>query len=151
MLFQKKFSLDADVFVSRKKKHVHIVFKIPISEYGSFDRFYFGRVGKEKNSFWRLQNNLSLSHNFVEMEIWLCLFWEESKKMENNAPEKMCNKIVDVIYKTFTRKYYFVKISQSKKGYVYLIVSKKRGGLLGEEKNALHKKTFDISPSVFRC
>ena len=34
----KKFSLDADAFVSRKKKHVHIAFKIPIPEYESFDR-----------------------------------------------------------------------------------------------------------------
>ena len=34
----KKFSLDADVFALRKKKHVHIVFKIPISEYESFGR-----------------------------------------------------------------------------------------------------------------
>ena len=69
--------------------------------------------------------------------------------MENNALEKMYNKMADVIYKTFTRKYYFVKISQSKKGHVYLIVKKKRGRLLGEEKNALHKKIFDISRSVF--
>ena len=69
--------------------------------------------------------------------------------MENNALEKMCNKMVDVTHKTFTRKYYFVKISQSKKGHVYLIVKKKRGGLLAEEKKALHKKIFDISHSVF--
>ena len=34
----KKFSLDADVFVLRKKKHVYIACKIPISEYESFDR-----------------------------------------------------------------------------------------------------------------
>ena len=27
----KKFSLDADVFVPKKKRHVHIAFKIPIS------------------------------------------------------------------------------------------------------------------------
>ena len=49
----KKFSLDADVFFSSKKNHVHIAFKIPISECGSFDRhrFYFGLVGKEKNIF----------------------------------------------------------------------------------------------------
>ena len=59
--------------------------------------------------------------------------------MENSALEKMCNKIIDVIYKTFTRKYYFVKISQSKMGHEYLIVKKKRGGLLVEEKYALHK------------
>ena len=34
----KKFSLDTDVFVSRKKKDVHIAFKIPTLEYESFDR-----------------------------------------------------------------------------------------------------------------
>ena len=61
--------------------------------------------------------------------------------MENNALEKMWDRIVDAIYGIFTRKYYFVKISQSKKGHVYLIVRKKRGRLLGEEKNALHKKS----------
>ena len=33
-----KFSLDADVFVSKNKRHVHIAFKIPISEYDSFDK-----------------------------------------------------------------------------------------------------------------
>ena len=69
--------------------------------------------------------------------------------MENNALEKMCNKTVNVIYETFTRKCYFVKISQSKKAHVYLLVRKKRGRLLGEEKNALHKKVFDISVSLF--
>ena len=36
--FKKKFSLDADVFVLRKKKHVHIAFKIPTTEYESFGR-----------------------------------------------------------------------------------------------------------------
>ena len=37
----KKFSFDADVFVSRKKKHVHTAFNIPISEYESFDRLTY--------------------------------------------------------------------------------------------------------------
>ena len=67
--------------------------------------------------------------------------------MENNTLEKMCHKIVNAIYET--RKSYFAMISQSKKGYVYLIVRKKRERLLGEEKNALHKKIFDVSQSVF--
>ena len=133
---------------SSKKKHVHIAFKIPISEYGSFgrDRFYFGLVGKEKNIFWRLQN---IYPRLIASLKWKfdCLFWEESKKTENNALERMCNKIVYVIYKTFTRKYYF----SVGKGTWYFIVKKKRGGLLGEEKNSLHKKIFDISRSVFHC
>ena len=37
-VLSKKFSLDADVFALKKKKHVHIAFKIPISEYESFHR-----------------------------------------------------------------------------------------------------------------
>ena len=32
---------------------------------------------------------------------------------------------------------------------IYLIVRKKRGRLVGEEKQALHKKIFDVSSSVF--
>ena len=39
--------------------------------------------------------------------------------MENETLEKLCNKIVDVAYEVFMRKYYFVKISQSKKGHIY--------------------------------
>ena len=69
--------------------------------------------------------------------------------MENNALEKMCNKIVDVIYETFTHKYYFVKISQSKKGHVYLTVRKKRGRLDGEEENGLHKSCFTFPAACF--
>ena len=76
-------------------------------------------------------------------------FLRGKQKVEDNAPEKMCNKIADAKYKTFARKYYFVKISQSKKGFVYLIVKKKRGRLLGVGKNALHKKIFDVSQGAF--
>ena len=34
----KQFSLDVDVFVSKKKKHVHIVFEVPISDCDAFDK-----------------------------------------------------------------------------------------------------------------
>ena len=38
---------------------------------------------------------------------------------------------------------------QSKKGHVYLIVRKKRAGLIGEEKNALHKKILTFPAVCF--
>ena len=147
----KKISLDADVFVSRKKKHVHIAFKIPISEYEFFDRL-IDSISDEwekrkiffedyKMIYPRLITSLKWKFDYV--------FFERKAKNGKQRPRKMFNKIVDLIYETFIRKYYFVKISQSKKGHVYLIVRKKRGRLLGEEKNALHKKIFDISRSVF--
>ena len=125
MLFQKKSPLTLTyLFRERRSTCILPISNIWVWVLWQTYRFYFGRVGKEKNIFWRLQNYLSPSHNFVEMEIWLS-FLREKQKMENNALEKMFNKIVDLIYETFIRKYYFVKISQSKKGHVYLIVRKK--------------------------
>ena len=50
----KEFSLDADVFVSQKKRDVHIAFKFPISEYQSFDQlieFISKEWGKRKRNF----------------------------------------------------------------------------------------------------
>ena len=76
-------------------------------------------------------------------------FLKRKGEMENSVLEKLCNRKVDVIYETFTKQYYLVKLSQSKKGHIYLIVRKKRGRLLGEEKIALHKKIFDIFRSAF--
>lgn len=69
--------------------------------------------------------------------------------MENRFMEKVCNKIVDAVCETFTKKYYFVAIFQLKNGHVYLIVRKKRGRVIGEEKQALHKKIFDVALSIF--
>ena len=46
---------------------------------------------------------------------------------EQDILEKLCNKIVDVVHETFIRKYYFVKISQSKLGHIFLVILKKRG------------------------
>ena len=60
--------------------------------------------------------------------------------MENETLENLCNKIVDVVHETFTRKFYFVKILQSKKGHIYLIVRKKKGDLLKRKKTLCIKK-----------
>ena len=76
-------------------------------------------------------------------------FLKRKGEIENSVLEKLCNKIVDVIHETFTQKYYLVKVSQSKKGHIYLIIRKKRGRLLREEKNTLHKKIFDIFSIAF--
>ena len=73
---------------------------------------------------------------------------KEKRKMES-VHEKMCENIVDVIHETFTQKYYLVRISQSKRGHIYLIFRKNRGRLLYKEKDALHRKIFDVVISVF--
>ena len=71
------------------------------------------------------------------------------EKKRESVLAKMCGNIVDVIHETFTRKYYLVRISQSKRGQIYLIVRKKRDGLLHEEKEELHRKIFHVVGSVF--
>ena len=43
------------------------------------------------------------------------VFFEKKKIQKKKVLEKLCNKIVDVIRETFTRKYHFIKISESKK------------------------------------
>ena len=45
--------------------------------------------------------------------------------MENEILENLCNKIVDIVHETFTKKNYFVKILQSKKCRIYLTIRKK--------------------------
>ena len=50
----------------------------------------------------------------------------------NQVLKELRNEIVDAVSETFTKKYYFVKISPSKNGHVYLIVKNKRGRLLSE-------------------
>ena len=54
--------------------------------------------------------------------------------MENKTLENLCNKIVDVVHETFTRKFYFVKISQSKKSYISYCQKKKRETYWGGKK-----------------
>ena len=69
--------------------------------------------------------------------------------MEQDILEKLCIKIVDVVHETLIRKYYFVKILQSKLDHIFLIVCKKRGRLISEEKDALHRKIFEIAGCFF--
>ena len=44
--------------------------------------------------------------------------------------DKLCEKLIEVIQETFTKKYYVVRISQSKRGDIYLIIEKKRQALV---------------------
>ena len=34
--------------------------------------------------------------------------------------DELCENLVDVIHETFTKTYYIVRISQSKRGYIYI-------------------------------
>ena len=51
--------------------------------------------------------------------------------------------------KNSLKKYYFVKILQSKLSYIFLIVRKRKGRLIGEEKDALHRKIRETAGCVF--
>ena len=45
----------------------------------------------------------------------------------NNILKNLCEKMVNVIQETYTGKYYFVKISHSKNGHIYLMIKKEAG------------------------
>ena len=63
--------------------------------------------------------------------------------------EDLCDKIIDVIHKIFTKKYYTIRISQAKNGNIYLIVQKKRMCFLGEERLCLCEKNHELVSVVF--
>ena len=88
----KKFSFDCDAFVSRKKKHVHIAFKISISEYESFDRLvdFISNEWEKRKIFFedykmiysRLISSLKWKFDYV--------FFERKAKNEKQHPTKKC-------------------------------------------------------------
>ena len=65
-------------------------------------------------------------------------------KMSKRESDKIVDKIVDVIHENFTKKYYTIRISQAKNDNIYLIIRKKRGRLLSEEKLYLCEKMFGV-------
>ena len=123
----KQFSLDADVFVSKKKRHVYIAFKVRISKYEVFDKL-IEFILKE----WEKRKVFFFDYKMIYPKLMTSMKWkfdyvlfEKKNKMEkshNVVLENLCDKIIDIVGKTFVKKYYFVKISQSKRGHVYLIV-----------------------------
>lgn len=113
----------------KKNKHQHIAFKIRIWDYDSFGKlihFISDKWEKRKVFFEKYK---IIYPRLISLLKWKFdyVFLKARRKMKNQILENLCNKIVDVVHETFTRKYYFVKISQSKKGHIYLIVRKKRG------------------------
>lgn len=62
------------------------------------------------------------------------VFFEKKQKEKmttkyDRVLKSLCKKIPDSVHDIFTRKYYLVRISQSKNGQIYLIVRKKTGRL----------------------
>ena len=53
------------------------------------------------------------------------------------------------MHETFIRKYYFVKVLQSKLSHIFLIVHKKTARWIGQEKDALHQKIREIAGCAF--
>ena len=74
---------------------------------------------------------------------------EENMSRTEVALAKLCNNIVDAIKEIFTKRHYIIRISQAKNGNVYLIVKKRRGRLLGEERTAPCKAIEKVSSIVF--
>ena len=68
--------------------------------------------------------------------------------MENQILEKVCNKIIDVVYETFSRKYYFARFLSQKMVIYILLLEKKEGDLLEKKKMHFIKK-YSKFPKVF--
>ena len=132
---------------------MHLAFKLPISYCNSFVKMidFVSKHWKKRKIFlmitkWCIRTlYLQLSGNLTASFLWK----RKKIRRQQNILDQLCDKIVDAIGETFTKKYYLVKIFQSKKGHVYLVVRKKRGRLFGKELLALHRMSYGVSKSVF--
>ena len=79
----------------------------------------------------------------------MCFFKGRNMSRTEETLEKLCNNTVCTINEIFSKRHYIVRISQEKNGNVYLIVNKRRGRLLGEERTALCKAIEKLSNTVF--
>ena len=71
--------------------------------------------------------------------------------MENEILENLCNKIVDIVHETFTKKNLFCQdLAIKKVSYISYYQKKKRERLTGDEKNALLENMFDVFWGVFK-
>ena len=137
----------------KKKRHVYIAFKVWISKYEVFDKL-IEFILKE----WEKRKVFFSDYKMIYPKLMTSMRWkfdyvlfEKKKKMEkshNVVLENLCDKIIDVVGKTFIKKYYFVKISQSKRGHVYLMVWIKEAGCL-KKKNKHFKRRFVNLPGAF--
>ena len=64
----------------------------------------------ERRGFYRLRNDLSQAHFFFKMAFDY-VFFQKKKQITEIVLEKMCDKIVDVVYENFSSREYFSKIS----------------------------------------
>ena len=112
-----------------------------MSDYESFDKvidFVSGHWEKRKVFFDDYKMVYPRLISSIKWKFDYVFFEKKKKKMQRqqNILEQLCDKIVDFMGETFTKKYYLVKISQSKKGHVYFVVRKKEGDCLVT--NCLH-------------
>ena len=135
---ERRIGLSVEIFVSKKKKHVHFAFKKALSSHSCPNELVFF-VRKE----WENRNIFSGQYKMCFLKLVHSAQWRfdylffQKKNLSTRleyALEKSCNFFVDVSHKKFPRKYYLMRISQSKNVNVYMIVRKKRGRLLGVEK-----------------
>lgn len=78
------------------------------------------------------------------MEKWLFFLRENKKMQREQILEEMSNDLLDNIKKHFPEEFY---ITESKGGSFYLMIRKKRGKVVSENR----KKMFDKIEDIYNC
>ena len=86
----------------------------------------FQKNGK-KIFFFRVMNSYILDWQLLLIGVLTTCFSKRKKEKMDLVLDKRYENLVDVIHETFTKKYYIVRIPQSKRGQIYLIVRKNKG------------------------
>ena len=110
--------------ISAKKRHVYIAFRKSISDYDCFNKILeFISEECEKRKFFFESYKLFYTRAITSLK-WRFdyLFFKTEKVKMDLVLDKLCKNLVNVIQETFTKKYYIVRISQTKRGHIYFII-----------------------------
>ena len=141
--------MQVDVFVSKKKKLAHFGLYKPLISYP----FFHGIINlvadrwKERKIFFSFYEMIYPKLNGSMKWKNDCIFLRENKKMQREQIlEEMSNDLLDNIKKHFPEEFYII---ESKGGSFYLMIRKKRGKIVSENRKKMFDKIEDICNCIY--
>ena len=145
-----KFSIEVDVFVSKKKKLVHLSFLKPFISYPFLEELI-----DFVKSYWQKRKYFYPGYYFIYPKRNQRLKWKfdyvfiVKNKPSNKKMDDLLDRFFEKLESSFKKEFYqyTVKISQIK-GSFYMLIRKPRGKILGDDLNILFEKVGNISKYV---
>ena len=139
--------MEVDVFVSKKKKLVHLLFLEPLISYPFFEELI-----DFVKSYWQRRKFFYPGYYFICPKINQSFKWKfdyvftVKNKPSNKKMDDLLARFFEKLESSLKREFYqyIMKISQVK-GSFYMLIRKPRGTILGDDLNILFEKVGNAS------